>query len=129
MSVDRAIARKNAYFQTPHALFEDPRYSALVGDPVLGWTLMLMTHDADRAWPAHPALPRWAKQRALDYLAGVGLIKLLANYLYTIPGLDEQRGRAAGSASRAGQASAEGAARDESGQFASRSKPTNVGPT
>jgi hypothetical protein len=129
VSVDRTAARKDAYFATPHALFEDPRYSVLVGDPVLGWTLILMTHDADRAWPAHPALPRWAKQRALDYLAGVGLIKPLANYLYTIPGLDEQRAKAAVAASRAGQASAEGATRDASGQFAPRSKPTNVGPT
>jgi hypothetical protein len=129
MRVDRTVARKNAYFQTPHALFEDPRYSAIVGDPVLGWTLMRLAHDADRAWPAHSSLPRWAKERALDYLAGVGLIKPLANYLYTIPGLDEQRGKAAQAATRAGQASAEGATRDESGQFAPRSKPTNVGPT
>jgi hypothetical protein len=129
MSVDRTTARKNAYFQTAHALFEDPRYSAIVGDPVLGWTLMRMAHDADRAWPAHPALPRWAKQRALDYLVGVGLVQLLADYLYTIPGLDDQRGKAAEAATRAGQASAEGARRDDGGHFAPRSAPTNVGPT
>lgn len=129
MSVDRTAARKNAYFQTPHSLFEDPRYSAIVGDPVLGWTLMRMAHDADRIWPAHPALPRWAEQRALDYLVGVGLVKLLPDYLFTIPRLDEHRAKVAEDASRAGQASTEGAARDKSGHFAPRSAPTTVGPT
>ena len=125
---DRRTARKNAYFQTPHALFEDPTYDEMVGDELIGWTLVRLTHEADRAWPAHPALPRWAKQKQIDYLVRVGLVQLLPNDLYTITNLDAQRERAAAKASIAGQASAEGSVRGAGGQFAPRSASTNVGP-
>lgn len=128
MSGDRATARKNAYFQTPHVLFEDPSYDEMVGDAVIGWTLVRLTHEADRAWPAHPALPRWAKQKQIDYLVRVGLVQLLPNDLYTILALDAQRERASAKASKAGQASAEGSVRGKGGQFGEHSAPTNVGP-
>jgi hypothetical protein len=125
--ITMSIDRKDAYFPTAHALFEDARYSAMVGDPVRGWTWIRLCHDADRAWPAHPSLPRWVKSPVIDYLVGVGLLALMPNDLYTIPGLDARREKAAKTASKAGQASVEGAQRDGSGQFTPRAAPTTDG--
>jgi hypothetical protein len=124
--------RKDAWFPIPDAIFEDDRYRKIVADPLRGWTWMRMCHDADRAWPAHPAVPRWVEQRVLDDLVAVGLVEILTNDTYSIPGLDVFRATAV----KAGLASAAGAVRDASGHFAKRRTPTDeptalvaVGPT
>jgi hypothetical protein len=128
-TADRTTARKNAYFQTAHVVFEDDRYSAIVADPVKGWTWVRLAHAADRAWPGRASLPRWADQPTLDALVAADLIELSANDEYSIPGLDAVRSRASESASKAGKSSAEQAVRDDRGHFLPRSQPTPVGPT
>jgi hypothetical protein len=128
-TVEKTVARRGAYFTVAHVVFEDPRYAEIVSDPVKGWAWARMAHTADRAWPGHPSLPRWAEQPTLDALVAVGLIELLPNDEYAIPGLDTLRARASESAIKAGKLSAESAVRDDRGHFLPRSQPTPVGPS
>lgn len=94
------MSDRQPYSRVYWSIRKDPKFRDIYGDDhhLAAWLRLLIAADA--TWPAPADVPALARKASVKALADCGLIDLQHNGMFTIHGLDAERGRRREAASR-----------------------------
>jgi len=116
------MSERQPYSRVYWAIRHDPKFQGIYSNDrhLATWLRLLIAADA--TWPAPADIPANARRPSVDALTTCGLVDLLGDGLFTIHGLDAERGRRREAASRGASGTPTGTQvgtnRDPSGDLA-----------
>lgn len=94
------MSERQPYSRVYWSIRQDPKFRGIYSDDhhLAAWLRLLIAADA--TWPAPADIPANARKSSVTALSECGLVDLLGDGMFTIHGLDAERGRRREAASR-----------------------------